>query len=176
MWIMPVSFQSMLFPWGCASRRSNNTMQPLNAKSGPRARCDFLTSVLARLASSVASTSMKLLPATIPGVPQPARVSDHLKRGRPTGATVPLLWAHAEYIKLLRSVRDGRVFDLIPEVADRYIQNRSALQNVQVWSIQHPSGSVQRGRTFAHCPTCAWMVGSIVTSDRSLRSCLAFPA
>jgi glucoamylase len=36
---------------------------------------------------------------------------------------------------------------LIPEVADRYIRNRSALQNVQVWSIQHPSGSVQRGRT-----------------------------
>jgi hypothetical protein len=70
-----------------------------------------------------------------------------LKQGRPTGAAVPLLWAHAEYIKLLRSVRDGRVFDLIPEVADRYIRNRSVLHNVQVWSIQHPSGSVQRGRT-----------------------------
>jgi len=75
------------------------------------------------------------------------RPDQHLKRGRPTGAAVPLLWAHAEYIKLLRSIRDGRVFDLIPEVADRYIRNRSVLQNVQVWSIQHPSGSVQRGRT-----------------------------
>ena len=52
-----------------------------------------------------------------------------------------------QIIKLLRSVREGRVFDLIPEVADRYIRNRSVLQNVQVWSIQHPTGSVQRGRT-----------------------------
>jgi len=75
------------------------------------------------------------------------RPEQHLKRGRPTGSAVPLLWAHAEYIKLLRSVREGRGFDLIPEVADRYIRSRSVLHNVQVWSIQHPSGSVQRGRT-----------------------------
>lgn len=40
--------------------------------------------------------------------------------GRPTGSAMPLMWAHAEYIKLLRSVADGRVFDLIPEVAERY--------------------------------------------------------
>jgi len=75
------------------------------------------------------------------------RPEQHLKRGRPTGSAVPLLWAHAEYIKLLRSVREGRVFDLIPEVADRYIRNRSVLQNYQVWSIQHPSASVQCGHT-----------------------------
>jgi glucoamylase len=75
------------------------------------------------------------------------RPGQHLKRGRPTGSAVPLLWAHAEYIKLLRSVREGRVFDLIPEVADRYIRNRSVLHNVQLWSIQHPTGFVQRGRT-----------------------------
>jgi glucoamylase len=75
------------------------------------------------------------------------RPEQHLKRGRPTGSAVPLLWAHAEYIKLLRSVHDGRVFDLIPEVADRYIRNRSILHDVQFWSIQHPSGSVQCGRT-----------------------------
>ncbi len=32
-------------------------------------------------------------------------------RGQPTGAAMPLVWAHAEYIKLLRSAVDGRVFD-----------------------------------------------------------------
>ena len=36
---------------------------------------------------------------------------------------------------------------MIPEVADRYIRNRSVLHNVQLWAIQHPTGSVQRGRT-----------------------------
>jgi len=31
-----------------------------------------------------------------------------------------LMWAHADYIKLLRSVHDKQVFDFIPEVARRY--------------------------------------------------------
>ena len=34
-----------------------------------------------------------------------------LAPGGPTGAAIPLVWAHAEYIKLVRSVADGRVFD-----------------------------------------------------------------
>jgi glucoamylase len=41
--------------------------------------------------------------------------------GRPTGSAMPLMWAHAEYIKLLRSVSDGKVWDVIPEVAQRYL-------------------------------------------------------
>ena len=32
--------------------------------------------------------------------------------GRPTGSAMPLVWAHAEYLKLRRSLRDGRVFDM----------------------------------------------------------------
>ncbi len=36
-----------------------------------------------------------------------------LKLGKPTGAAMPLVWAHAEYVKLLRSVTDGKVFDRI---------------------------------------------------------------
>jgi glucoamylase len=91
------------------------------------------------------ATPTHLLPEQVWG--EDDRPEQHLKRGRPTGSAVPLLWAHAEYIKLLRSVRERRVFDLIPEAAHRYIRNRSVLHNVQVWSIQHPSGSVQRGRT-----------------------------
>ncbi len=34
--------------------------------------------------------------------------------GRPSGSAMPLVWAHAEYIKLLRSLRDGSVFDTPP--------------------------------------------------------------
>jgi glucoamylase len=36
--------------------------------------------------------------------------------GRPTGSAMPLMWAHAEYVKLLRSVRDGIVCDRIAAV------------------------------------------------------------
>ena len=31
--------------------------------------------------------------------------------GQPSGSAMPLVWAHAEYVRLLRSRRDGRVFD-----------------------------------------------------------------
>ena len=34
--------------------------------------------------------------------------------GRPSGSAMPLVWAHAEHIKLLRSLRDGGVFDMPP--------------------------------------------------------------
>jgi glucoamylase len=40
--------------------------------------------------------------------------------GKPTGSACPLVWAHAEYIKLRRSIRDGRVFDQPPQTVQRY--------------------------------------------------------
>ncbi len=43
-----------------------------------------------------------------------------LRLGRFTGAAMPLVWAHAEYIKLLRSVTDGKIFDRISIVEERY--------------------------------------------------------
>jgi glucoamylase len=44
-----------------------------------------------------------------------------LFRGRPSGSAMPLVWAHAEYVKLLRSLRDNAVFDLPPQTQQRYI-------------------------------------------------------
>jgi glucoamylase len=51
--------------------------------------------------------------------------------GKPTGSAMPLVWAHSEYVKLLRSASDGKVFDLIPEVAQRY-QN-STCKLIEMW-------------------------------------------
>jgi glucoamylase len=56
-----------------------------------------------------------------------------LFKGKPTGSAMPLAWAHAEYIKLLRSVSDGKVFDLIPEVYDRYAGGSSHCQLIEIW-------------------------------------------
>ena len=47
---------------------------------------------------------------------------------------MPLLWAHAEYIKLVRSAADGQVFDLISEVADRY-RNRRTAPPLEIWKF-----------------------------------------
>ena len=47
---------------------------------------------------------------------------------------MPLAWAHAEYIQLVRSAADGQVFGLIPEVADRY-RNRRAAPPLEIWKF-----------------------------------------
>jgi glucoamylase len=43
-----------------------------------------------------------------------------LFRGKPSGSAMPLVWAHSEHIKLLRSLRDGKVFDMPPQTVQRY--------------------------------------------------------
>ncbi len=40
--------------------------------------------------------------------------------GRPTGSAMPLVWAHAEYVKLRRSLEDNAVFDTPPQPVRRY--------------------------------------------------------
>ena len=70
----------------------------------------------------------------------------HLKRGRATGSAMPLLWAHAEYIRLLRSRQEGRVFDRIPCVANRYLEKRPAYRNIQFWSFNSPAKTVKPGQ------------------------------
>ena len=42
------------------------------------------------------------------------------------------MWAHAEYIKLLRSAADGQVFDRIPIVAERYLNSRGR-KDLEIW-------------------------------------------
>jgi glucoamylase len=67
--------------------------------------------------------------------------------GRPTGSAMPLMWAHAEYIKLLRSVRDGKVSDLIADVAKRYLGNRANRCKFEIWKPMRQVRSVERGFT-----------------------------
>ena len=71
----------------------------------------------------------------------------HMLLGRPTGSAMPLMWAHAEYIKLLKSVSDGHVFDLIPEVANRYLKDRKACQLFEVWKPNRHASVVKKGYT-----------------------------
>ena len=45
-----------------------------------------------------------------------------LFNGRASGGAMPLVWAHAEYAKLVRSLHDGRVFDMPQQPYDRYVR------------------------------------------------------
>jgi len=85
---------------------------------------------------------------------EPDRPELGLLLGRPTGAAMPLLWAHAEYVKLLRSARDGVVFDRLEPVARRYI-GRPARRPIEVWKFNRRPRRVVAGRVLrvmGHAP------------------------
>ena len=64
------------------------------------------------------ATMGKMLPEQV--WDEPSRPGAHLILGQPAGSAVPLVWAHAEYLKLLRSATDGVVFDRVEPVYQRY--------------------------------------------------------
>ena len=79
---------------------------------------------------------------------EPDRPQQHLFFGKPTGSATPLLWAHAEYVKLLRSMLDGKVFDSIPVVVDRYSQPR---RRMSTRSVETKSDKLQQYKRAPHC-------------------------
>ena len=68
-----------------------------------------------------------------------------LSSGRASGSARPLAWAHAEYIKLCRSLHDGRVFDQPPQTVERYIVNRVSSDRV-TWRFNNQILSMPRHR------------------------------
>jgi glucoamylase len=66
--------------------------------------------------------------------------------GRPSGSAMPLVWAHAEYVKLLRSLRDGRVFDMPPQTVQRY-QMEHAESPYAVWRFNHKCRTLETRKT-----------------------------
>jgi glucoamylase len=70
--------------------------------------------------------------------PIPAR---GLFPGRPTGAAMPLVWAHAEFLKLVASRKLGRPFDRPAAVWARYRGERPPLTRV-LWCEQAPASEL----------------------------------
>ena len=46
--------------------------------------------------------------------------------GKASGSACPLVWAHSEYIKLRRSLLDGKAFDQPPQTVDRYLTRKQS--------------------------------------------------
>jgi glucoamylase len=67
-----------------------------------------------------------------------------LRLGKPTGAAMPLVWAHAEYVKLLRSVTDGKVFDRISVVAERYRHGKRS-SPIEVFRFERQPEAIPAG-------------------------------
>jgi glucoamylase len=66
--------------------------------------------------------------------------------GRPSGSAMPLAWAHAEYIKLCRSLRDGRVYDMPAQPARRYLVDQVG-SRLSIWRFLKPCRTIPAGHT-----------------------------
>ena len=88
------------------------------------------------------TTGIGLIPEQIwdgPDMPD-----NFLTFGGATGSAIPLMWAHSEYVKLLRSVVDKRIFDLIEPVAERY-RNDKPRRVIEIWKMNRQVRSVPAG-------------------------------
>jgi glucoamylase len=75
-----------------------------------------------------------------------ADVPAHLLfRGRPSGSAMPLVWAHSEHLKLLRSLADGAIFDMPPLTAKRYLEQKVQAR-VALWRFDLPVPTLPPGR------------------------------
>jgi glucoamylase len=52
------------------------------------------------------------------------------------------VWAHAEYVKLLRSLKYGRVFDTPPQTVQRYVLHHTDSPLAQ-WRFNHKISRIQ---------------------------------
>jgi glucoamylase len=68
-----------------------------------------------------------------------------LRFGEPSGSAMPLVWAHAEHLKLRRSLRDGGVFDMPPQVHRRYVIEGRRSRH-EFWRFNHKLRTIAEGR------------------------------
>lgn len=105
----------------------------LLAKEDPK---PYLQAMLA-----AASTGGMLPEQVWDATPVPER---HLAPGRPTGSAMPLVWAHAELIKLVTAIHRGRPVEYLRAVAARYATPR--VPALVHWREQAPCREVANDR------------------------------
>lgn len=96
-----------------------------------------------------------------------------LSPGRPTGAAMPLAWAHAEFVKLAVSRGLGRPVDRPAAVWRRY-QGRSRPASTAVWATHAPIATIEAGQRLlvcsprparVHCSVDGWQRVTDVASE-----------
>lgn len=102
--------------------------------------------------------------------------------GRATGSAMPLVWAHAEYVKLRRSLDEGRVCDLPPQTVERYLVNHTG-SPYAVWRFNNKCDAMLPGLTLRvetqapaviHWSADEWRtVSDARTRDTDLGVCVA---
>ncbi|GAA4313715.1 glycoside hydrolase family 15 protein [Compostibacter hankyongensis] len=74
--------------------------------------------------------------------------------GKYSGSAMPLVWAHAEYIKLCRSLKQRKVFDMPRHARERYLHNQRP-SAVEIWRFERPLEKINKNsilRIETHAP------------------------
>jgi glucoamylase len=138
--------------------------------AGRRAEAERLLAVL-----EAGASPGKLLPEQV--WDSQAIPHRELEPGKPSGSAMPLVWAHAEHIKLLRSLADNAVFDRPPQPVRRYLREKRAAR-CRPWRPDWRPPSVPVGRVLrldlpeaalVHWSTDGWQTrGDTLTRDTGL--------
>jgi glucoamylase len=65
--------------------------------------------------------------------------------GKASGSACPLVWSHSEYIKLRRSLIDGKIFDQPPQTVERYL-NKKISAHYFNWRFNNKSRTMPLGK------------------------------
>lgn len=98
--------------------------------------------------------------------------------GDATGSARPLVWAHAEYLKLRRSMTDGDVFDRPLQTVERYVRTPAPFSRLVVWRLNNKVRTLAAGKTLriealgrvtVHWGITQWLqAGDVEASDTGL--------
>ena len=104
-------------------------------------RKDNAEALLAVLENSTGST--RLIPEQVwDAADIPER---ELFAGKGSGSACPLVWAHSEYIKLRRSLLDGKIFDQPPQTVKRYLVAQKSAEYFN-WRFNNKPRSMPCGK------------------------------
>jgi glucoamylase len=92
----------------------------------------------------------------------------HMKRGEPTGSAMPLCWAHAEYLTLVRSRKDGVPCDRIEPVYKRYVKDKQG-SDIEIWLLAYQPPRIRPGKALrlvsGTAGTVRWSVDAWKTTN-----------
>ncbi|MHB1439501.1 MAG: glycoside hydrolase family 15 protein [Cuniculiplasma sp.] len=66
-----------------------------------------------------------------------------LFNGYPSGSAMPLVWAHAEYVKLCWALENGKPFDLNERAYKRYVEEKFRVK-ANIWSFKNKIRAIER--------------------------------
>jgi len=78
-----------------------------------------------------------------------------LYTGKASGSAMPLVWAHSEYIKLCRSIKSKKIFDMPLQTKQRYITDKN-VSNIFIWNFVIQQKIIPKGKKLRiECLTAA---------------------